>query len=168
MQMTLKQAKDNFFDRQVVIDAVGKANARVAMRQGGLVKTIMRRSMRRKKGPAPAGSPPHAHKGQIRDFTEFAFDPATKSMVVGPVKLGKGAAPEIQDKGGYVPVKGIFNRKGEFIALGKMNTAGRLAAIKSGKVVTIQAEVKPRPFSIPALMKAKDKLAEAWKDTLKG
>ncbi len=166
--MTLKEAKGNFFDSQAVIDAVGVAGARVGMRQGGLVKTIMQRSMRRRKKASPPGQPPSAHAGQLRDLIAFAFDPATKSMVCGPTPFGKGHAPEIQDKGGTVPVKGIRTKKGEFIPLFIMKPKDRAAAIRPGKIVTVQAKVEPRPFSQPALDKAKNKLAGAWKDSLKG
>ena len=167
MQMTLKEAKGNFFDRKAIVDAVGKANARVAMKQGGLVKTIMKRSMRRKKGPAPAGQPPHAHEGQLRDLTFFAFDPSTQTTVVGPIKLDAGNAAEIQDKGGMVPVVGIYSRSGKFIPAYALSAAGRRGAMAKAKFVKVMREVQPRPFSVPALQSAKSKLAEQWQETVR-
>lgn len=155
-----------YFDKKVVTDAVGKAEAGVMGRQGSLTRTIMRRSIRKHKGHAPAGKPPYSHQGNLR-LIEFAFDPKTRTVVVGPAKLGETNAPEIQDKGGMVKVRGIVNRNGEFIPLYKMSVQGRLGAIRSGKLVTKMAKVDARPFSQPALDAAKPLLAKAWKGKVK-
>lgn len=168
MKFTAKTAKRNFFDRGSVVTAIGAARAKVLSRQGALVRKIMQRSMRKKKGPAPAGSPPHSHEGQLRDKTYFAYDATSGSCVVGPVKLGKSNAPEIQDKGGSVKVRGIISRKGEFIPVGRLSAASRQTVIARGKVVTKQARVEARPFSQPALLKAKPLLAKQWKGQVKG
>ncbi len=156
----------SYFDRQAVIDAIGKAQAGVLSRQGALVRTIMKRSMRKKKGPAPAGSPPNRHEGSLAKI-EFALDRITNSCVVGPAKLGKGNAPEIQDKGGKVKVRGILNRKGEFIPLRIMSAKGRAGAVASGRVIVQLRKVEARPFSQPALEKAKPILTREWKDAVK-
>lgn len=166
MNFTIKQAKGNFFDTEKVTKAIGKARAKVGNRQGALIRKIMRQSMRRKKGPAPAGQPPHAHQGGIKDKTYYAWDAKTQSVVVGPVKLGKGTAPEIQDKGGTVVVSGIYRRDGKFIPLFVMSAKGRVGAVASGKVVKVAFKVEPRPFSDPALQKAKKYMAEKWKDAV--
>lgn len=155
-----------YFDKKAVIDAVGKAKADVMGRQGALVRTVMKRSMRKRKGHAPAGQPPYRHQGSLAKI-EFAYDPKTQSVVIGPAKLGNGSAPEVLDKGGAVKVKGILNRKGQFIPLFVMKANSRAAAVASGKVVTRNVEVKARPFSQPALMAAKSYLAKPWKGAVK-
>jgi len=155
-----------YLDKKAVIDAVGKAEAKVMGRTGALVRTIMKRSMKKKKGHAPAGQPPYKHQENLAKV-EFAFDPKSHSVVIGPAKLGNGKAPEIQDKGGTVKVSGIMTRKGIFIPLYVMNARGRRAAIASGKVVKRDAEVKARPFSVPALEAAEPLLAKPWKGAVK-
>ncbi len=130
-----------YFDKKAVIDAVGKAKADVMGRQGALVRTIMKRSMRKKKGHAPPGQPAYKHQGNLAKI-EFAFDPKTQSVVIGPAKLGNGSVPEIQDKGGTVKVRGVVNHKGEFIPLYVMSVKGRLGAIRSGKVVVRNVKVE--------------------------
>ncbi len=94
MNFTIKQAKGNFFDTEKILKAIGKARAKVGNRQGATIRKIMRQSMRRRKGPSPAGQPPNAHQGGIKDKTYYAWDSKTQSVVVGPVKLGKGNAPD--------------------------------------------------------------------------
>lgn len=156
----------SYFDKAPVIAAVGKAKAGVMARQGALVRKIMRNSMRKRKGPAPAGSPPNAHQGNLKKI-EFAFDSKTASVVVGPAKLGDGKAPEIQDKGGKVKVRGIVNRRGQFVPLRIMSRKGRQGAVASGKIVMQERTVAARPFSQPALEKAKPYLAKEWKGKVK-
>ncbi len=155
-----------YFDKQAVIDAVGKAKAGVMGRQGAITRKIMRNSIRKHKGHAPAGQPPYSHQGDLKKI-EFAFDTETASVVVGPAKFKDGNTPEIQDKGGTVKLKGILNRKGQFIPLYAMSVKGRLGAIKSGKVTTKSAKVAPRPFSQPALVKAAPYFAREWKGKVK-
>lgn len=167
MNFTVKTAKANFFDRDKIVKAIGKARANVGNRQGALVRKIMRQSMKKKKGPAPAGSPPNVHEGGIKDKTYYAWDKSTQSVVVGPVKLGKGNAPEIQDKGGTVFVSGIYNHRGDFVPLFVMTAKGRIGAVASGKVVKIACKVEARPFSEPALKAAKKYMAEKWKGAVK-
>jgi len=101
------------------------------------------------------------------DRFEFAFDPRSHSVVIGPAKLGSSNAPEIQDKGGFVEVSGILTRRGKFVPLYIMSPRGRQAAIASGKVIKVKAEVKARPFSQPALEKAAPMLAKEWKGKVK-
>lgn len=155
-----------YFDKKAVIDAVGKAEAKVMGRKGALVRAIMKRSMRKKKGHAPAGQPPYRHQGNLAKV-EFAFDPKSHSVVIGPAKLGNGKAPEIQDKGGVVEVSGIMTRRGQFVPLFVMDAKGRQAAIASGKVVKVKAKVEARPFSAPALEIATPLLAKEWKGKVK-
>lgn len=96
-----------FFDRAAVIDAVGRAGATVLKKQGALVRKIAQRSMPYRKKPAAPGSPPSAHKPNafLRKFLFFSFDPASKSVVIGPEKFGRGtSAAKIQEFGGEAKV----------------------------------------------------------------
>ena len=168
MKFTVKQSKQNFFDRKAVTDAIGKAKAGVLAKQGAYVRTIARRSMKKKKGPSKPGTPPNVHEGQIKDFLYFAFDAETDTVVVGPAKLGNGSAPDVLEHGGKIKEFGIYDGRGRFVPLRFMNRKGRIAAMKTGRVVARRSTVAMRPFMNPALLLAKPKLAAMWQDQVKG
>ncbi len=53
--------------------------------------------------PSKPGEPPRVRAGQLKQFLYFAFDPASKSVVVGPAKLPSSSAlpvPAILEFGG--------------------------------------------------------------------
>lgn len=108
MAATFKVTK-NFFDKPAVVNAIGKAGAKILAKSGAKIRTIAQRSMRyRKNKSAPDGSPPFAHKPRafLRQFTFFSYDTNTKSVVVGPEKLGAGIpAGKIQEFGGTTKIK---------------------------------------------------------------
>ncbi len=168
-----------YFDKKAVMDVVGKARVAVLARQGALVRKIMRNSMRKRKGNAPPGSPPFAHQGNLK-LIEFAFDPQKNDVVVGPIKLANGKATWIQDKGGPVTVRGVVVRKktqvdkygrvhgrGEFLPLYMLPVKARVDAVYSGRIISVKGKVEARPFSQPALKKAKPLLAKEWKGKVK-
>lgn len=102
--VSIERGFEGVFDRQKVIKATDKGIKRVLMRLGSFVRTTARQSMkkatkrtkgkkpRKKKaaiGPlSPAGQPPRSHKDLIRKFLVYAWDDTTKSVVIGPRKLG--------------------------------------------------------------------------------
>lgn len=150
MKIDINNVQQFFFDKQAVMDAVGAAKARVMSRQGSLVRTIMRRSMRRRKGTSEPGQPPFAHTGRIRDNVFFSFDPISDSCVIGPVLLNRSTdAPHTLDKGGYAAVI-------------PRDKKGRLLAIAAAR--TVQVRIAARPFSEPALENALPYLASEWED----
>lgn len=116
-----------FFDRQAVVDAVGRARAIAMGKSANRIKLIARRSMRyanksfsqqlaeisagkRKrftkiKGPSPPGRPPRAIRPHpwVRKFTFASFDRRTQSAVIGPEWSARGGgtgAPRILEHGG--------------------------------------------------------------------
>lgn len=96
----ISRAKSAFFDRAAVMAAVDPATRAALSRMGAFVRTRAKSSIRkRKKGSAP-GSPPSSHTGQLRKLVFFAYDPAARSAVVGPLKWGKGEAPAVLERGG--------------------------------------------------------------------
>jgi hypothetical protein len=97
-----------FFDRQIVINAVGKAKAEVFKKFGAHVRSRAQNSLHYVTGtnPAPPGRPPFAHKSRrikkghtrtgqqryravslLRNYIAFKFDPDTRSVVIGPELL---------------------------------------------------------------------------------
>jgi hypothetical protein len=107
------RVKSCFFDRAKVLATVGEATTYYLGASGALVRTIAQRSMRyrspRSVAYAPAGSPPKAVRNHpwIRDYTMFAFDERTRSVVIGPVLLAGGRVnvPALHERGGSVWVR---------------------------------------------------------------
>lgn len=95
-----------FFDDAKVLKAMDAATARALSKFGAEVRRIARASIKESPGPSSAGSPPHSHmaarkreankkrkaagKGPIKGgfaglrFILFAYDPAAKSVIIGP------------------------------------------------------------------------------------
>jgi hypothetical protein len=99
--MTFTAAKQGFFDRAAVRSAVDAATRRVFSKFGAFVRQRARTSIRRRKGSSRPGSPPHSHVGLLKRFIFFAFDPARKSVVVGPTLIrSESEAPRLLEHGG--------------------------------------------------------------------
>jgi hypothetical protein len=164
----IKIAAKSFFDKPAVTNAVDKARIKVLSRQGALVRKIARNSMRKKKKASAPGQPPRVILGQVKDFLYFVYDPTTKTVVVGPIKLGdKSEALPTLERGGEMKVSGLLDSRGRFVPLRFLPAVSRQKLLQSGKLTTRFAKVAARPFMIPALEKAKPYLAGMYKDTVK-
>lgn len=124
--MNADQAKALFFDKKAVTDRLDPAVRRALSKLGAFVRTRAKSSVRYGKGAARPGAPPVAHRsagytrtsrsrktGQtkqqpaspLRELIYFAYDPASRSVVVGPtlggsqsgaparLEFGRGVAP---------------------------------------------------------------------------
>jgi hypothetical protein len=168
---SIAQWKQFFFDREAVAKAAGRGGVKALSRFGAIVRRTAQTSMRYRKGVSPAGSPPSAHKSKrlaslkklgrakhngamLRELLFFAFDPATKSVVVGPVgfKSTRGTpVPHLHEFGGTRQAG-----KGEVMAVkGKGKRAGLELVKIAGKTLRYPA----RPYMRPALMKTVHKFA---------
>lgn len=141
--ISLKLAKAMFFDTKRVTSAVDAATRRVLSKFGSFVRTTARHSIRKRKRPAPPGSPPSSHTGLLRRFIFFGYDTSRRSVVIGPVRLGNkiGDAPPALEYGG----------------------PSRIVTGKQSRTVTIA----PRPFMGPALQAEKPKLPGMWSNSIK-
>jgi len=143
LNMRLDTAKLNFFDSAKIISATSRAERRVLSRFGAFVRQAARRSIRKRKRVSNPGDPPSSHKGQLRRFIFFFYDPARQSVVVGPILLGtkKRSVPLLLEEGGTV-----FRRIG-----------GRRQTFKYSR----------RPFMGPALAKESPKLPGLWANSVR-
>jgi hypothetical protein len=149
---TVKQAKDWFFDRSHVLNAMGKETARVMSKFGAFVRRDAKGSIRRRKRASAPGQPPSSHTGLLRDFIFFASDTLAKSVVIGPARLnGRGIAPALLEYGG------------------KRVDIARLITVKTKgggtRQVTIPAGTRsyaPRPFMQPAFDLNIKKMDRIW------
>jgi hypothetical protein len=101
--------------------------------------------MQAKKVKSDPGQPPHVHTGLLKNNVLYSFDPATCSVVIGPVKVNaKGTdIPHTLECGGYVDI------------------AGRWSLFKK------RVFVKPRPFMAPALDVNQKNISDIWSGLLK-
>ena len=148
-----------FFDKPKVLRAVNRAKYRALSKAGGWIRKTARFSMRRRKTSASPGRPPSAHVGLLRDFLFYAYDPSSRSVVIGPaaMKRRRDDVPALMEWGGTRHV-----RRGE---LYKRRGSKKWArATKSTNL-----KYAPHPFMGPALRKADQAgvLPEAWRNSVK-
>lgn len=106
---------DSFFDRQKVLDQVGRENARKLSKAGAFIKTRSRSKLRRRKKTAQAGQPPSVHsRDRVASlkYILFGLNHDAESVVIVPVGLpsrrlrGSSAntVPELMEFGGTAVV----------------------------------------------------------------
>ena len=133
-----------FFDKKAVRDKVDAGTRRVLSKFGAFVRRTARSSIRKRKKASSPGSPPSSHIGLLKKFIFFGYEPAKRSVVIGPVRLsqkGRGEAPHLLEYGGSTKVEHRGKRK--------------------------RAKVRPRPFMGPAFEKEEPKLPAMWKDSIR-
>jgi hypothetical protein len=133
-----------FFDSKAVARKVDTATRRVLSRFGAFVRRTARSSIRKRKRTSQPGSPPSSHTGLLKKFIFFGYEPARKSVVIGPVRLsqnGRGEAPSLLEYGGAMKIERRGIRK--------------------------RAKVRPRPFMGPAMDKEEPKLPAMWRDSVR-
>jgi hypothetical protein len=147
-----RDRKQFFFDRQIVIDAVGKATAQNMSQAGSFIQRAARSSLRRRKSASAPGQPPSVHTNDrvatLKNIW-FTFDTANTSVVVGPLKLGRSrlvgsdqpTVPALHEYGGVAVV-----------GMGKLRRRARYAA---------------RPFMGPAMIKELPKFEGLWANSVK-
>jgi hypothetical protein len=155
LRFKINDAKSFFFDRAIV-SAVDKASGRVLSKFGAHVRTTAKNLIRSpgKKGkPSKPGQPPKNRTGLLKDFIYFVWDPARRSVVIGPARLNganTGKAPEVLEYGGQAIVNTRKLRRGR-------------SPEREKKSVRIEA----RPFMGPAYAKEAPELPAMWRDSVK-
>lgn len=138
--------KDLFFDQKRVLRAVDKAKRAVLSRAGAFIRQTARNLIRKRKSSAPPGQPPSSHEGSLRRLIYFGYDPASDSVVVGPVGFRNSPAPHALEYGGKTEVK----RR------------------RCGKVVRTRVTIEQRAFMGPALEKERPSLPKRWANSVRG
>lgn len=121
-----------------LFERVERGRQRSLMRAGALVRTIARRSIRRRRRPSNPGQPPSSHSGELRMIL-FGYDDATGGVVVGPRRLGG-----LTTRGGEVPSLHEFG--------GVVTRNGRLLRYAR------------RPYMAPAMERAAESMPELFRD----
>ena len=140
--------KDMFFDRHVVMRAMDSAKRKVLSQAGAFIRTAARTSIRKRKGTAPPGNPPHSHEGSLRRLILFGYDRASDSVVVGPVGFARSTAPRALEHGGETVVHSRVGGRG-------------------GRLVSRKIKIAARPFMAPALEKERPRLPLLWRNSIR-
>lgn len=133
-----------FFDSKKVRRSVDRTTRGVLSKFGAFVRRTARSSIRKRKKPSAPGSPPSSHIGLLKKFIWFGYEPAKRSVVIGPARLsqaGRGEAPHLLEYGGTGTVERRGKRK--------------------------RAKVRPRPFMGPAFEKEQPKLPAMWRGSVR-
>ena len=138
--------KSLFFDRPKVMRATDRATLRVLSKAGAFIRQRAKTSIRRRKGSAPPGSPPHSHEGSLRRLILFGYEPARKTVVVGPARFKQGEAPALLEFGG---------------------TVARSRHTRRGKTRRYTARYRSNPFIGPALEKELPSLPKLWAQSVR-
>jgi hypothetical protein len=158
--------KQLFFDRPRVQRAVDKTQRRVLSKAGAFVRTAAKHSIRKRKGSAPPGAPPHSHEGSLRRLILFGYDERTETVVVGPVGFKRSTAPNVLEFGGAVKTKRPRLVRVESRGRDKRRrfTKARFRRAEAGTKLVYA----PRPFMGPALEKEQPKLPKLWANSVRG
>jgi len=136
------KVKTLFFDSPAVLASVDSATRKVLNRIGGMIRLTARRSIKKTSSHnsvSKPGKPPFSHTGLLRNYIYYSFDPASRSVVVGPAALNAKSkdVPHTLEYSGSTRIK--------------------------GKNVHIAA----RPFMGPALAVNQPRMAALWKNSVK-
>jgi hypothetical protein len=180
---SLQQFKNGFFDRPAVLAAVTEATRKAMSRGGAFVRTDAKGSLRyatKKRAVSKPGNPPIVHRGDtkiggrsvslLKEMIFFAYDPSTRSVVVGPtainsaakfIRRGQKTVPQILEEGGEIKVVEVFHR-------GQWKRASIVGAAKARNLPqrVRSAKIAPRPFMVPAMNRVVPKLMPLFKSSL--
>ncbi len=138
-------------NRPLVIRKGQEAGEQIGKRMGAFIMTTAKRSLGRprKDGqPSAPGGPPRA-SSMFKKNILFAWDPQSRSTVIGPRLLpGKAERDTI-----------------EALEIGKSTTRMLFDRVLKRRVRKA-ARYRPRPFMVPALEKEADKLPGLWKNAI--
>ncbi len=96
----LKATQQWFFTSEKVKALIDPAVRKALSKFGAFVRQRAKTSIKTRKGTSRPGRPPFSHTGTLKKFIYFSFDPAHKSVVVGPTLAGPASgAPEALEHG---------------------------------------------------------------------
>lgn len=146
--MNFRSATRQFFDTKKIERAVKRGIRNSLSYFASYTRKAAQWSIKKRNKPSEPGQPPSSHTGVLKDFIFYWLDKTQGVALIGPVVTSKSpygeiTVPQILEEGGTVvrAVKG----KNEL------------------EVITIAA----RPYMGPAFEKAKAKLPNIWKDSIR-
>ena len=88
------------FDTRKLLQQTRKANISNLGHAGAAIRLVAKRSIRKRKGAAPAGSPPHTHTKRLPRAILYAVEKQRSRVVLGPAKHLVGTAGKAHEHGG--------------------------------------------------------------------
>lgn len=86
---------------------VNSKTRRALARAGGYTRSIAKRSIKKANSASAPGQPPRSHRGLLKNFIFYNYDPSTKSVIVGPEKVVRpgltAGTPKTLEYGGTAP-----------------------------------------------------------------
>lgn len=153
--------KNYFFDRAAVINMMDRKERGALSKAGGTVRLIARRSIRRvgnfNKYSQP-GQPPFTHSGFLRNDILYAYDPTTRSVVIGPSQ--QPWLNHLHEFGGVSALKEFRNVEHGMLRYWRKGPQSRRRWKATGRIV--KKRYPARPFMAPALEKASPSLPAHW------
>ncbi len=134
-----------FFDQAKVLRKADQATRKVLSRFGAFVRQTAKGSIRKRKKPSAPGSPPSSHSGLLKRLIFFGYEPARRSVVIGPAAFfnnvrRKSEAPRLLEHGGSAFIRYRGQRK--------------------------RARYRERPFMGPAFEKEQSQLPALWRNSI--
>lgn len=99
---------------------------------GGAIRLAAVRSIRKRKGPAPAGQPPHTHTRRLPRAIKYAVEKRRQAVVIGPDVESLGTAGKAHEHGGRY--RGQRYAKRPFMGPALEKTKDRLPKLWAGSV----------------------------------
>lgn len=171
------------FDRRSLNRGFKKNNKDPLKKSGAFIMRNAKQSIRRtKKKSSSPGNPPKSHApGDPLKLILFDVQPTKSRVIVGPVKLSHTTAslpvPGLLEKGGQVPRQiRVKQEKKKRKAITSIQKKAFLKLKKEGRLKnrsrerqqrrTVTANYEKRPFMVPALLKARQKLPLNWQGSI--
>ena len=85
---------------QKVVRKAKRGNIESLGHAGAAIRLVAKRSVRKKKGPAPAGQPPHTHTKRLPRAIKYAVEKQRGRVVIGPDVESFGTAGKAHEHGG--------------------------------------------------------------------
>lgn len=86
-------------DSEKLISAKRQATFRGLYQAGAFIRTTARRSIRRRKRPSPAGSPPSTQTGRLKDALAFFVDERRERVIIGASAKRVGPILGVHEQG---------------------------------------------------------------------
>lgn len=99
---------------------------------GGAIRLAAVRSIRKRKGPSPAGQPPHTHTRRLPRAIKYAVEKQRQRVVIGTDVQSFGTAGKAHEHGGRF--RGERYPKRPFMAPALEKTKSRLPKFWAGSI----------------------------------
>lgn len=167
--MNFKSFQQSFINTEKIIDKAERAKVRPLVRSGALVRTIARRSIRKRKKSAQPGSPPSAHAGHLRRKIFFAPDATRGSVVIGPELFNTSPidivntqpATETLEYGGKIGIREVYDK-------GQWKRRSLVKNLRGKRKRIRYVTVKARQYMGPGFDQALPQLNEFWRNSIRG